>query len=482
MNTHCDATGQLYRFSDGDSLIQRELECGAFPDQRLGKRLGVMLQQFSDSTADSVPMACQDWANTKAAYRFFANERVTEEDILAGHFRCTRERFGGVSGTILVLHDTTQLSYRRENIGLLHKPKHGPSERWRMNHPLCGISLHSSLVVTPAGLPLGLAAVKFWTRDEFKGTNSLKRKINPTRVPIEQKESLRWLLNIQHATALLGDPGRCVHVGDRESDIYELFCGAQHAGTHFLIRSCANRRAWDEGKTRLETKMAEVRLKGIHRIAVRDRQGNPTEAILELRYLRVQLLPPVGKQKEYSPIELTVIYAQERGTPTNRDRIDWRLLTDLPIETREEAIEKLNWYALRWKIEVFHKILKSGCRVEASGLRTAERLVRMVAVCCILSWRIFWMTMINRTQPKASPRVVLTQLELDLLDRIFATEPKDADNARSLSHYIVYIARLGGYLARSRDPAPGNIVIWRGLARLNDLTLGYAFGCKLVGN
>ena len=136
---------------DGDSLIQRELECGAFPDERLGKRLGMMLQQLSDGTAESIPLACQDWANTKAAYRFFGNERVTEEDIMAGHFRSTRERFGGVGGTVLVLHDTTQLSYRRENIGLLHKPKHGPTDRWRREHPLCGISMHSSLVVTQLG-------------------------------------------------------------------------------------------------------------------------------------------------------------------------------------------------------------------------------------------------------------------------------------------------------------------------------------------
>jgi len=107
--------------SDADSLIQGELEAAAFPDERLGKRLGVMLDQFADGTAESVPLACQDWANTKAAYRFFANDRVTEADILAGDFRSTRERFSGVAGTILVLHDTTQLSYLRENIGLLHR-------------------------------------------------------------------------------------------------------------------------------------------------------------------------------------------------------------------------------------------------------------------------------------------------------------------------------------------------------------------------
>lgn len=398
---------------------------------------------------------------------------------MAGHFRSTRERFAGVSGTLLVLHDTTQLSYRRENIGLLHRPKHGPSDRWRKNNPLCGISMHSSLVITPAGLPLGLASAKFWTRQEFKGTNALKRKINPTRVPIQEKESLRWLLNLQHANALLGEPDRCVHVGDRESDIYELFCAAQEGGSHFLVRSCANRRAGD-GTTRLEAEMAEVRVKGTHRIQVRDRHGNPAEAILELRYRR-RAPAATGRQTKRVSIELTAIYAQEPGTPKDRDRIDWKLLTDLPVGSASAAIEKLRWYALRWKIEVFHKILKSGCRVEESRLRTAERLVRMIAVCCILSWRIFWMTMINRTEPGASPAIALTQSELQVLDELFPTPPK-AIEPRNLGLYMVRIARLGGYLNRARDPAPGNIVMWRGLSRLNDLTLGHGLGRRNVGN
>lgn len=477
---HAQGTPRTDGRDEADSMIQRELELGALPDERLGRRLGRLLGQFVDGTAESVPLACQDWANTKAAYRFFANDRVTEADILAGHFRATRERFGGVAGTVLVLHDTTQLSYRREQVGLLHRPKHGPSDRWRHEHPVCGISLHSSLVLTPTGLPLGLAAVKFWTRKEFKGTNALKRKINPTRVPIEEKESLRWLLNIQHATALLGEPGRCVHIGDRESDIYELFCAARDAGSHFLIRSCANRRAGD-GTTRMESEMEEVRVKGTHRIEVRDRKGEPAEVVLELRYRRMRLLPPVAKEKQYPPVEVTVIYAQEQGKPQGRERIDWRLLTDLPVGGPAEAIEKLRWYALRWKIEVFHKILKSGCRVEESGLRTAERLVRLVAVCCIVSWRIFWMTMINRTHPDAPPVIALTRRELDLLDGLF---PPTAGHAEppSLGRYLVCIARLGGYLARARDPAPGNIVMWRGLARLHDLVIGYALPRKFVGN
>jgi len=94
------------------------------------------------------------------------------------------------------------------------------------------------------------------------------------------------------------------------------------------------------------------------------------------------------------------------------------LITDLPVRSRAETIEKLEWYAMRWKIETFHKILKSGCKAEESKLRTAERLVNLVALLCILSWRVFWITMMNRTAPHAPPEVAFTELELWLLDEL----------------------------------------------------------------
>ena len=459
-----------------ESWMQQELTGCQFADERLGKRFSMVLQQLAEGTAESIPLACQDWANTKAAYRFFANERVSEADILAGHFRATRERTTTVGGTLLVLHDTTEFSYPRENIGLLHRSRNSD----RSPHPLCGISMHSSLVVTPAGLPLGLSAVKFWTRKAFKGTNELKRRVNPTRIPIGEKESVRWVDNLVATTALLGEAGRCVHIGDREADIYELFCAAHDVGAHFVIRS-AYPRLVEDGATKTDAEMKEVRVKGFHRITVRDQDGEASEAVLELRYRRMLVLAPVAKQKDYGPLELTMIYAEERGTPQGRERICWRLLTDLPVRSCEEAIEKLQWYALRWKIELFHKILKSGCRVEESRLRTAPRLVNLIATCCVVAWRIFWLTMINRSQPTARPTLALTQLELQLLDLLVPDRGLPVQ-PHALSDYIIKIARLGGYLARARDPAPGNIVMWRGLARLTDIALGYSLRSENVGN
>lgn len=465
------------------SWIDRELAGCKFADVRLEKRFKILVKRLSEGIGETIPMACQDWAGTKAAYRFFANERVSEADILAGHFQATRDRFQATPGTALVLHDTTELSFQRENkqaIGMTTRAYgKGADGRPRL-HTVCGILLHSSLVVTVEGLPLGLAAVKAWTRKKFKGCNALKKKINPTRVPIEEKESVRWVENLRQSTALLDDPQRCVHIGDRESDIYELFCEAQNIGTHFLVRTCVDRLAGD-GTHTIADEMREVRVKGVHRIEVRDAKGDRSEAILEIRYRQIRVLPPIGKQKRYPAMTLYVIHAHERGTPQGRDRIEWKLITDLPVTSRSAAIEKLDWYAARWKIETFHKILKSGCKAENARLRTAERLLRLLAVFCVLSWRIFWMTMINRSVASAPPAAVFTTIERRLLDHLVPDRARDRTGKKSLSAYITKVARLGGYLARASDPPPGNIVMWRGLARFTDIELGFCVA-HLVGN
>ena len=465
--------------------VDRELADSVFKDERLGKRWRSLLEQMSSSPGASIPLVCQDWASTKAAYRFLDNDRVSEAEILAGHFESTRDRCAATDGPILVLHDTTEFSYKREDIEAVGKTRIGVagadiSGRLRY-YTGCGILMHSSLVVTTDGLPLGLAAIKFWSREKFKGTNALKRKINPTRVPIEEKESIRWLENVKQSTALLGEPTRCVHVGDRESDIYELFCTAQDAGTHFLLRTCVDRLAGD-GTHTIAAEMAEERCKGLHRVEVSDRHGAASVAVLELKFRRIRVRPPIGKQSRYPELELTVLQATERGKPKGREPIEWKLITDLPVTSRTSAIEKLQWYAMRWKIETFHKILKSGCRAEQSKLRTAERLVNLLATFCILSWRIFWLTMLNRSTRTARPTLAFTPLEVDLLNRLAPPLRRSRTQLASVSACLTQLARLCRYLARASDPPPGNTVIWRGVARLTDIEIGYVLGTKHVGN
>ncbi len=302
---------------------------------------------------------------------------------------------------------------------------------------------------------------------QFKGTRALKRSVNPTRVPIEQKESICWLQNVRQASALFEQPEHCVHIGDRGSDIYELFCEAHDAGAHFLFRTCADRLAGDGTQT-VATYMQRARCRGLHRLEVRDSHGHCRHVVLELKYCRVRLLPPRAKQSRYPPLTLTVLQATERNPPADVEPIDWKLITDLPVTSRGQAIEKLDWYAQRWKIETFHKILKSGCRVEDSRLRTAQRLTNLIATLCILGWRIFWLTMIKRAAPEAPANLAFTQTEVELLDRLQPIPHNAADQDRpSLSSRLIQLARLGGYLARRSDPPPGNTVVWRGMARLH---------------
>jgi hypothetical protein len=458
----------------GASWIDAELAGCALGDKRLCDRLRQLLHQLEGAMGAPLPVACQDWANTKAAYRFLSSERFGEDAILAGHFQAAAGRFAATAGLVLVVQDTTEFSFRwarPETIGAIGRV---PIGRDRNGNPRaytqCGLLMHSSFVVTPAGLPLGLAAVRFWTRKEFKGTNALKRHVNPTRVPIEEKESVRWLSSLAQSGALLGHPARCVCLGDRENDVYEFFCAAQEAGTHFLVRTCADRLAGD-GRGTVARVMARVPVAGQHRIEVTAEDGSVSEAVLKLRYKRVHILPPVGKQKRYPALDLTVIHAREARKPRGRDRIDWKLVTDLPVTSPDEAVEKLQWCAQRWKVELFHKVLKSGCRVEAARLRAAERLTKLIAVFCILSWRIFWTTMINRIAPGAPPRSALTKAEMTVIDRAVRDRPT-IPGEKTLARYLTKIACLGGYLARARDPPPGNTVMWRGWTRLMDIMLG----------
>jgi hypothetical protein len=476
-----------------DDWLANELNGGALPDQRLARRLQQIAARMSAAPGKPVPAACLDWAATKAAYRFFDNDRVTEQGVLAGHFAATKARFDASEGPVLVLQDTTEFIYKRnrpEKIGFTKAINSGRDSQGRLReHTLCGLLMHSSLAVTTAGVPLGLAAVKFWTRSKFKGTAALKRKVNPTRVPIETKESYRWLENLRQSNELLGAPRRCVHVGDRESDIYELYCLAQDLGTSFLVRVQTDRLAGPEEDApdgapvcRVYKRLASVPWAGRHMIQLGGEMGGHETATLAVKFATIETRPPIGKQKAYRPQKLVFIHALEEGEPEGRAKIDWRLVTNLPVKTLADAVEKLSWYALRWKIEVFHKVMKSGCKAEDARLRTAERLVKLLAVIAVVSWRIFWITMSSRANPDGAPTLALTPTEIAILDHPAPEPPARKKNASNLATYVNRLARLGGYLNRSHDPPPGNTVMWRGLSRLNDIAFGVRIARNVMGN
>ena len=441
-----------------------------FGDQRLKPRATTVVGQIFGKIGESIPAACQDCANAKAAYRFFDNDSVSEAHILSGHFQATQERIAASDVPVLYLHDTTEHCFKRE-AGVMGR------DGKRNKITVRRILMHSSMAITQDGQPLGVAAIKLWERDEAQQRG--KKKPSPGNVPIEEKKSYRWLENLRQATARSSDPAACVHIGDRESDIYELFSLADELRTHFLVRSSSERLTERAGVT-ISEEMENAPVNGVHAIQFQDRNGAKHQAILEIKFREIEVPPPKTKQSRYSPLVLTAIYAVEKDAPEGREPIVWKLLTSLPVKTLAQAIEKLNWYAMRWKIEVFHKVLKSGCRTEESELRTTDRLTNFIAICCIVAWRVFWLTMIRRTAPDAPASVALTDTEQTLLDRLFP-DPSSRNTRGTVSDYILKIAKLGGYLARAKDRPPGNQVIWRGLRRLADIEIGFLAALKTCG-
>ncbi|MEX2745914.1 hypothetical protein AB3480_32515 [Rhizobium mongolense] len=218
------------------------------------------------------------------------------------------------------MRDTTEFTYQRRNpheIGFTSSVNSGRDKKgWLRKHTVCGILMHSSLAVTLNGLPLGLAAVKFWNRDKFKGTAQLKRKINPTRVPIESKESIRWLQNLPQSVERLGQPDRCIHVGDRESDIYELYCLSKELGTHFVVRTVVDRLAGNGDHT-ISAEMRNVETAGQHLIEVRADTDEVTKVHLDIRFKRIRVLPPIGKKKRY-PAFGSYRHSRGRAQPCGR--------------------------------------------------------------------------------------------------------------------------------------------------------------------
>ena len=464
--------------------MKRRRARATFATVRLERRFKTLLAELSARLGSSMPFACQDWAATKAAYRFFANERIAEADILGGHFEATRARAQAAGGPLLVLHDTTEFSYQRQGIaglGLLSQPwlgrgrgKKGAPRHfdgtWLFDACEPGADARRATLGFDCHQVLDAPAVQRLQRPQAQdqphaGTGGRKGELS--------------LAGESAAVESMARAARRLRAHRRsESDIYELFCAAREEGTHFLVRTCVDRLAEDGACTVVEA-MESFAVRGTHRLHLKTKDGRPSEAVVEVRYRRLQVLPPVSKQRRYPPLNLTVIHAKEKGRPEGREAVDWKLLTDLPVRSLKAAVEKLGWYALRWKIEVFHKILKSGCKAEESLLRSVEKLVKLICVFCVVSWRIFWLTMLSRSDPQSSPGVALTEEECQILDHL--VKPKQGANAdqNTVSTYLTKVACLGGYLARRKDPPPGNKVMWRGICRLADLMLGAELGRKL---
>jgi hypothetical protein len=287
----------------------------------------------------------------------------------------------------------------------------------------------------------------------------------------QEKESQRWLNTLASCREHLPETIETILIADREADMYDLFAAQSHPKLHLLVRAVQDRRI-DHPAGYLQRAVSEQVPVGEMQVAV-GRQGErlPRQAVLVIRYLQVQILPPYRgvHRKGARPLSVWAILAQESTPPADEEAICWWLLTTIPILGLADATRCVQWYSFRWLIERYHFVLKSGCRIERLQLETAQRLERALAVYAIVAWRLLWLTYQARLSEQQSCAIVFEPHEWQALCCIVLGSSSPPKHPPSLQTAILYVARLGGFLARKRDGPPGVQTIWRGLCRLSDI-------------
>jgi Transposase DNA-binding/Transposase Tn5 dimerisation domain len=439
-----------------------EVGAAALGDPRRIRRLATLLSDLAARPGEGLPAACATPAATKAAYRFVANEAIAAAAIVDAHIAATTARVRGAP-TILALQDTTALDFTA------HPALAGTGP---LSHPTRdGLWVHSVLAATPEGTPLGLLHQHTWARDPATIGQRRTRRQRPTAA----KESQRWL-DAQAATAAVVPPDtRVITVADREADIYDLFARPRPAGHDLLIRAAQNRCLAEEARY-LWTAVTTAPVGEVVPVAVgRRADREPREAQLTLRWVPVTLLPPRNRpdRTALTPLPLVAILATEPVPPPGEPPIHWLLLTTLRVQTGKEALACVRWYAQRWLVERYHFALKSGCKIEEVQVRTADRLARLLAISAIVAWRLLWLTYLARADPEQPCTVALTPAEWPVLYVAIHHAADLPAHPPSLGQAVRWIARLGGFLDRRGDGDPGLKVLWRGLRRLEDLTVGW---------
>jgi hypothetical protein len=441
-----------------DGWTKSELERVDLGDCRLERRLRFVAEDLSRQPEYPINVASNDAASTKAAYRLFANERVTAEKILSCHQKKTLSRMQHES-VVLAIQDTSYLNFTN------HKKTRGLGPIGDSSAILQGLILHSTFAVTPRGLPLGVLSHDCWARDGFLNSDETSADR-----PLVEKESFKWIKALREVTNLPTEQATTVvHVADRECDIYEFLREAHGINAKYLIRACQDRCLESSEYAHVQEYLKSLQPQALIELDVPTQKRKAT---LEVRFSSITLKAPGRITKiERLPINCWVVQVSEPNPPPGSEPLSWTLLTNLPVTTVEQALEKISWYRRRWAIEEFHKILKSGCAVEDCRLQTAERLKRYVALFCLIAWRIFWMVHISRADPAAPAELVLTNTEIMTictLERF--SDKKLSPHRMTVRQAILAIAALGGHLARRLDPPPGCTALWRGWQRLASMT------------
>jgi hypothetical protein len=411
----------------------------------------------------SLPAATDDPAALKAAYRFFANKYVRADALLASHIQSTTQRMQAVP-LVLAVQDTTYLDWTD------HPATTGLGPLAAATHQ--GLLAHTTLALTPEHVPLGLLQQQVWARDAA----SFAQQIDHKQRPIDAKESQKWLTSLE---AVIAARAACptthfVSVGDREADVYDLFLLPRPVGVDLLIRAAQDRNV-DHPNQHLWAAMATAALAATVTVHMGARAHQPARiATVQVRWQQLTLRPPTRRAAEHlASITVWAVWAIERDPPAGVDAVEWLLLTTLPITSTDAALERLAWYAARWGIEVWHKVLKSGCRIEDRQLETADRLIRCLALYSVIAWRILYATMLARALPDGPCTILLSADEWQgLYCRIHRVAIPSA-SPPTLRQAVRWIGQLGGFQGRKHDGEPGVTVLWKGFQHLVDVAAMY---------
>jgi hypothetical protein len=465
----CEGTAAKLPVPRRDSKDWAEAEFGGLDlgDRRLNRRAVEIARDFYARPQAQIPQACQTRARTKATYRFFRHPNTTMDDLLEAHRQSSYQRIAEHK-VVLCPQDTTSLNYSAhaatENLGPIGSSQEGPM----------GLIVHDTMAFSMEGTPLGLLDVQCWARDAEQFGKKHQRK----QLPIEQKESYKWLRSFQSvAQAQQNCPNTMlVSMGDREADIYELFHLAlqDRKGPQLLVRAECDR-LLEDGQGHLWSTVAAQPLTGIQEVHV-PRRGTVAARVarLEVRFAEVTLKPPNGKT-QYGPLKLYTVLAQETDTPPNMAPLRWMLLTTCRVTNFDEATEKIAWYTKRWGIEIYHRTLKSGCNIEERQLGDADTIEACLAIDMVVAWRVYHLTKLGREVPDLPSTIFCEDDEWKALTSFILKRPIVDGTPPTAREYVRMLASLGGFLGRKCDGEPGTKSIWLGQQRLDDIKMAYQF-------
>ena len=463
-----------------ESWVLEEMRTVDLKDARTNARLREVLSQLGARPTASIPTACGGHAEMTAAYRLFDNEEATFERILKPHADATRERMGAQK-TALVVQDTTEIDVTR--------PKQqvdgaGPLD----GGPRRGMFLHLLHVFTPEGTPLGTLVATPWAREE--GPNTPASRAERAAIPIENKESYRWLETIRkaRAEAVHCPDTQIISVCDSEADIYEVLTEAQAEPRRidWIVRGCQNRalqcKAGEPATHYVRECVMEQPVLFCQTINVRGRDPKVAcetrgrrqarvsrQACVEIRSARVTLRPPWRPTGKLPEIAINVVLVREVNAPKDDEPVEWLLLTSLHIDNADQVRQVIQYYCVRWMIEILFRVLKSGCRVEERRFERLERLQSCLAVYLIVAWRTLYVCRLARSCPDISCEVVFEPEEWKPVWKI-SRHSDPPPNPPALGEMTIMVAQLGGYIPR-KGSVPGPQTLWIGLQRTHDFAI-----------